>query len=310
MRRVGVVISAILFASIHAPATSSPNVTPPGLWVHHVADRSNDRLVRYTNHGADAAEWSPDSTKLAYDTGHVFVVDVATGERTRLTPRNEYDTDTTWSPDGASIAFARRTDQSSQGIYIVDVATRQERRLTNEGDLPDWSPDGREIAFRKDGRRGGVFVVDVATHEERKIVGDRVRYLSWSPDGNHIAYSFVNVYVVNRDGTGVTNVSRFLSSDTVSEFSWSPDGSELAYARGGPTLGVVKADGTRLRRLRPKVGGISNPAWSPDGRYILFDTFDAIYKIRPDGTHLRRLTRGYEPSWAPDGSAVAFLRPS
>jgi Tol biopolymer transport system component len=53
------------------------------------------------------------------------------------------------------------------------------------------------------------------------------------------------------------------------------------------------------------------PAWSPDGRLLAFRRSGSIWLVHPDGTALRRLTRGTcdgdaHPSWAPDGRRIVF----
>ena len=86
---------------------------------------------------------------------------------------------------------------------------------------------------------------------------------------------------------------------------------------------VVNADGSGLARLTRHRGFSVSPAWSPDGRKIVYAT-DAgrrqpllgLYVMNSDGSGTRRLassrTRGYaDPSWSPDGASIAFaiIRP-
>jgi Tol biopolymer transport system component len=87
----------------------------------------------------------------------------------------------------------------------------------------------------------------------------------------------------------------------------------------------MKADGNgvrRLTRLARRGYGSHSPAWSPDGRLIVFSSAGRtpenpeLYSIRPDGSGLKRLTftRGDAetlgddgfPSWSPDGRTIVF----
>jgi TolB protein len=109
---------------------------------------------------------------------------------------------------------------------------------------------------------------------------------------------------------------------------WSPDGTQLAVVRQvgrGHALVVMDADGTGVRRLTtpvPFADGRSStdhdPAWSPDGRSLVFASDRAggqepeIHRIHADGTGLRRLTRtedfvgDFHPTWSADGRWVYF----
>jgi TolB protein len=77
----------------------------------------------------------------------------------------------------------------------------------------------------------------------------------------------------------------------------------------------VKADGSRLRKLTPKVGeAYRDPAWSPDGRKIAFVSDrtgnSEVYVMNADGTGQRNLTRNpafdADPTWSPDARKIAF----
>jgi dipeptidyl aminopeptidase/acylaminoacyl peptidase len=85
----------------------------------------------------------------------LWLVDVADGAARRLTKGRTAVNSPVWSPDGTRIAFAtdRRTDHDlrwHRQVYVVDVATGVETRITDTGDSafdePAWLPDGRTLA--------------------------------------------------------------------------------------------------------------------------------------------------------------------
>ena len=144
---------------------------------------------------------SPDGSCLALilsyqGNAELYVLRLATGSLLRLTnsPQGS-EASPCWSPDGRSIAYVSDVGTRKPQIYVVDVASRQSRRLTLSGEEnvnPDWGKAGL-IAYAT--KRGGAY--QIATMDPR--VGDRSSKLvpgpgscehpSWAPDGRHIVCS-------------------------------------------------------------------------------------------------------------------------
>jgi Tol biopolymer transport system component len=266
------------------------------------ASRLTQPIERATQFGSIAAPtWSVDGSSLVVEVIHGF----------------DYDASDFW-------------EDYSSDLYVLDAADSGSstwRALTTDGfsKSPSWSPDGKRVAYLTQPTLfsyNRVVVLDVSTGVSVPVTGSGGwdGPLSWSPDGKQLALSkFVSfadyllsneeIFIVNVDGSGLTNVSNNLATDY--NPSWSPDGRQLAFVSSRArtfsnprdAVYVMNVDGSNVRHLTTGRDYIAEVAWSPDGQQIAFSAGGSIYVMNGDGSSPAGLTRppgtsrDRSPSW-------------
>jgi TolB protein len=233
-------------------------------------------------------------------------------------------------PTGELIAYVA----PESGIYVLGLGNGMTAMVVGgmtASAEPDWSPDGRKIAFVGSG--DSIWTMNADGTQQRPLTrsGEAGVYgPDWSPDGERIAFSSYSgggnpgIQIMDADGSERETITD--SPEGVGNFhpSWSPDGERIVFMRqtGSPELAqgvpmneihVIDADGSDEKRLM-RGPGIDFPSFSPDGTKIAFvskqDRDPGTYVMDADGTNVEKLAGGATddtaPSWSPDGERIVY----
>ena len=221
------------------------------------------------------------------------------------------------------IVFTSLRDGNTE-IYVMDANGGNQENLTNhpaDDRHPDWSPDGRKIAFvsRRDGAGSQIHVMDAGGKNVIRLTDEPggKRDPDWSPDGKQIAFS---VYGRDEDYIAVMDANgrnRKKLQDKAIGTSWSPDGKQIAFMSwrdGHREIYVIGVGGQGRKKVTQDLVPKWSPSFSPDGRRIAYmaehEGFYHIHVAAQDGRDLQRLTHNEEnhwaPAWSPDGRIIAY----
>ena len=193
-----------------------------------------------------------------------------------------------WSPDGTKIAY-NTSQSGVGDICVIGTDGSGQTNLTNTSGIsenfPSWSVTGK-IAYERAGQIWTMNADGSGQAQFTAITVSSPARPAWSPDGLKLAYSNgSDIFVINADGTNQVQVTTTATADT--DPTWSPDGSKIAFKKGN-VIASINLNGTNETPLSSG-GNDREPAWSPDGTKIAFRGNSGLWMMSADGTNQVRI---------------------
>jgi dipeptidyl aminopeptidase/acylaminoacyl peptidase len=211
-------------------------------------------------------------------------------------------------------------------ITLISTDTK-EFRVICKGSSPQWSPDGKQIAFQwSENGQSGIWTFDVKSGKRKFLVALYesfyfIDHLSennflWSPDGSSIAYVSTSQYDDSVDhNKEVVEINRLLYK------------TKGGYGRPFFTddyfthIWIIPTEGGVPELITPGICNEHSISWSPDSRNVVFisnrsgdpdnNQRNDVWRVHKQTKEITMVTAlegtDFQPKWSPDGKHIAYL---
>jgi Tol biopolymer transport system component len=300
------------------------------VWAYDTETKTSTLLVD----NALQPDISPDGTKIVFvrsvdSVNQLFTANIDGSDVTELTADDHGSgagyNEPVWSPTGAEIAFSSQ-DQGNQDTEILNVSTLATTVWAPVSwGSPSWQPVvaqptalGTDLPIAYESGSGLVVNPDNGTPARTIATSDVNGNAVWDSKGNRLIFSENDaLYSTLANGTGAVQIT-VQDTSGILEPAVAPSGDLIVFQRGGDTLYVASTDGTYEGNEYP-VPGIDTASGEVDGYPTIAADYSILYERDlngssdvyrdADGVSKLYIANAMQPTYSPDRTKIAFVRP-
>ncbi|NKB25094.1 MAG: hypothetical protein GKR87_12105 [Kiritimatiellae bacterium] len=241
---------------------------------HHLIQLTKDRSVSVK------PRWGPKGQKVTYTSylkGYpdIYLVDIPSGSRTRLSSEPGLNSGAAISPNGKEVALVLSKDGNPE-LYIKHLASKRLTRITRTKRAaeasPSWSPEGQKMVYVSDqSGKPQLYVVSRNRGRPQRLTSRGVENVApdWGKKG-WIAYACrvggrYQICIINPNTREIKQITQ--GNVDFEDPSWAPDGRHIVCSRTEhyrSSVYILDTLGDSPIRLFSHVGDWFSPAWSPN----------------------------------------------
>ena len=270
--------------------TKTPAGEPQKVQISVLADtKSNNEKIITVNGGVRELAVSPSGKEVAFIfRGEIFVTSVEGSTTKRITNTPGQERSVSFSPDGRSLLYSAERGNKWK-VFQTEISRKEEPYFyastllketavldnSNENYLPQYSPDGKEVAFIEN--RSTLKIINLSSKQIRNILstadlfswGDNDQNFNWSPDGKWIVFDY------SIEGAGNGEIGLIAADGKGKPFNLTENGfndGNAQWMMGGKMI-LYESDREGLRAK-------ANSGGSQQDAYAIFLTQDAWDKFK------------------------------